>query len=288
MTLEVSKTYKLFLNGAFQRTESGRYYERYSSDKTFLANLPKSSRKDVRNAIQYARAAQSSWQARSAYNRSQIIYRIAEMLQQEEERFTHLMQHEGYSKKEATKEFNLGVDYLVHLAGWCDKYIQIAGTVNPVCSSHFNFSVPEPTGVVCTNVAEGSGLIGVINALIPAICGGNALVCLAENYDFLALDFSEVLANSDVPKGLINILTGTMTELAEHMSRHMDVNALCFWDCDQKIRIEIEKFALENMKRVHFEGNESTLDGFDLIMKFQEIKTTWHPIDRIEGSGSGY
>jgi len=284
----VSKTYKLFINGSFQRTESGRYYERQASDKSFLANLPRGSRKDIRNAIQFARSAQSAWQRRTAYNKSQILYRIAEMLQQEEERFVNLLKYQGFSLKEAKADFLNSIEYLIHLAGWCDKFIQVAGTVNPVASSHFNFSVPEPTGVVCTNIAKTNGLYGVINALIPAICGGNTVVCLAENFDFLALDFSEVIANSDVPPGTIHIITGRMDELSEHMARHMDVNALYFWDVEGEMKVEIENFALENMKRVYFGSSSNSEKGFDLIMKFQEIKTTWHPIDRIDGSGSGY
>lgn len=287
MSIAVSKTYKLFINGAFQRTESGRYYERFSRDGKFLANMPLASRKDFRNAVQFARAAQSPWQGRSAYNKSQIVYRIAEMLQQERERFLDLLQYEGLSKKEAQTNFEEALGLIIHLAGWCDKYIQIAGTVNPVASSHFNFSIPEPMGVVCTNIAAGKGLSGVVNALIPGVCGGNTVICLAENCDYLALDFSEVLANSDVPSGVINILTGTTDELTEHIARHMDVNAIAFCDLKPEQEIKTEQFALENMKRVYFDSSDSK-DGFDLIMRFQEIKTTWHPIDRIEGSASGY
>lgn len=287
MSIDVNKTYKLFINGSFQRTESGRYYEKYSADNTFLANLPKASRKDIRNAVQYARAAQSSWQERTAYNRSQIVYRIAEMLRQEDERFIKLLQFEGLSKSEAHSSFSEAIDLLVHLAGWCDKFIQVTGTVNPVASSHFNFSTPEATGVVCTNTAAENGLKSVVHSVIPALCGGNTVVCLAENNDLLALDFSEILSNSDFPPGTVNILTGSMEELGEHMARHMDVNALCLWDIDKDMEVKLENFALENMKRVNF-NQDNSVSGLDLIMNFQEIKTTWHPIDRIDGSGSGY
>jgi len=287
MSIDVNKTYKLFINGSFQRTESGRYYERYSADKKLLANMPKASRKDFRNTVQFARAAQAGWQGRTAYNKSQIVYRMAEMLQQEKDRFLHLIERDGFSKKEALKNFEEALASIIHLAGWCDKYVQIAGTVNPVASSHFNFTIPEPMGVICTNIPENNGLSGVVSALIPAICGGNTVICLAENWDYLALDFSEVLANSDVPSGIVNILTGTIEELGEHMARHMDVNAIDFCGLSLDQEIELERFALENMKRVYFNSPDS-VDGFDLIMRFQEIKTTWHPIDRIEGSASGY
>jgi len=287
MNIEVSKTYKLYINGSFQRTESGRYYERHSTNEKFLANMPKASRKDFRNAVQFARAAQSGWQGRSAYNKSQIVYRIAEMLQQEKGRFLNLLEHEGFSKKGAQANFEEALTSIIHLAGWCDKYVQVAGTVNPVASSHFNFSIPEPMGVICTNISAEEGLAGVINALIPGICGGNTVICLAENCDYLALDFSEVLANSDVPAGTINILTGTTEELGEHMARHMDVNALAFCGLSHDQVLNLEKFASENMKRVYFDSSDS-MDGFYSIMRFQEIKTTWHPIDRIEGSASGY
>lgn len=288
MSIEVNKTYKLFIGGSFQRTESGRYDEKKSADGSFLANVPRSSRKDVRNAIQIARSAQSSWQGRTAYNKSQIVYRIAEMLQQEEMRFVKLLQLEGFSKSKAQANFADGIERVVHLAGWCDKFIQIAGTVNPVASSHFNFSIPEPSGIVCTNIASTGGLVAVIDALLSAICGGNTVVCLSEKYNLIALDFAEILSNSDVPAGVVNILTGSMNELSEHISRHMDVNAICFWDLDLDMKKKVEIFALENMKRIHFINEKASSEGLDLIMKFQEIKTTWHPIDRIQGSGSGY
>ncbi len=286
MSTDVTKTYKLFINGSFQRTESGRYYKKHSADNTFLANLPRASRKDLRNAVQFTRTAQASWQGRTAYNRSQIVYRIAEMLQQEEERFLRLLHSEGYNQAEARSNFSEALNLIIHLAGWCDKYVQVAGTVNPVASSHFNFSVPEPMGVVCSNTPANIGLHGVVTSLIPPICGGNTVICLAEHSDLIALDFSEILSNSDVPPGTVNILTGTMEELAEHMARHMDVNALYFSDIEKEMEVMLEGFAFENMKRVYF--NYGQQSGFDSIMNFQEIKTTWHPIDRIDGSGSGY
>jgi len=288
--IPVNKTYKIFINGAFPRSESGRYTELKDARGEFLANVCLSSRKDFRNAGVAARAAQQSWQYRNAYNKSQIVYRIAEMLHQKEGLFVAEMVQMGYTAQQAGKEFNQSVDLLVYFAGWCDKYIQVFSAVNPVASSHFNFSVPEPTGVVAALANNKSALLGMVQAVIPAICGGNTVVALAsEAYPLCAVSFAEVLATSDVPAGIINILTGKRAELQSHFASHMDVNALIAWDISTADQVNLVKVAAENVKRTHFYESEKTDEtGPEYIMDLQEIKTTWHPIEVISGSSSGY
>jgi acyl-CoA reductase-like NAD-dependent aldehyde dehydrogenase len=288
--LKVQKTYKLFINGAFPRTESGRYVAIKGTRDAFLANVCVASRKDFRNALVAARAAQQAWQDRSAYNRSQIVYRMAEMLQQKEALFVDEMIQMGYTKQSAKKEFNSGVDLIVYYAGWCDKYAQVYSAVNPVASSHFNFSVPEPTGVVAAIASDAGALIGLFQAILPAICGGNTVVALAaETYPLSAITFGEVLATSDLPAGVVNILTGSRAELGRHFASHMDVNAFVMWDASHLDRLELIKEASENVKRTFFyERNGLSEKGPHMLMDLQEIKTTWHPIDVIAGSKSGY
>lgn len=288
--IDVSKTYKIFIGGAFPRTESGRYFDVKDKDGKFLANMCLSSRKDFRNAVVAARKAQEGWQDRSAYNRSQIVYRIAEMLQQKRSVFLDEMQAMGHSASRAQKEFSDAIDLLVYYAGWCDKYPQVYGAVNPVASSHFNFSVPEPTGVVAVMAENGSALKGVIKAVIPAVCGGNTAVVLAsENFPLCAVSFAEVIATSDVPAGVINILTGKRSELQHHFASHMDVNALVVWDASASVRMELGQHAAENVKRTFFyDSAETDAPGPDYIIDLQETKTTWHPVESIKGSGSGY
>ncbi len=288
--LLVNKTYKIFINGAFPRSESGRYTALRSADGLLIANVCLSSRKDFRNAVAAARAAQESWQDRTAYNRSQIVYRIAEMLQQREALFIAEMTAMGYSEAQAGREFSASVDLLVHLSGWCDKYVQVYSAVNPVASSHFNFSVPEPMGVVAAMAPIGTALLGIIEASLPAICGGNTSVVLAsEKVPLCAVTFAEVLATSDVPAGVVNILTGSRAELQSHFASHMDVNALLAWDVDHPSQVDICRKATDNVKRLCFyKSGDKSLQPIDILMGLQEIKTTWHPIESIKGSGSGY
>jgi len=288
--LSINKTYKLFINGAFPRTESGRYVPIYNTAGDFIANICVGSRKDFRNAVVAARAAQQSWQDRSAYNKSQIVYRIAEMLDQKRDTFVKEMTDLGYTKAKAESEFKTAVDTVVYYAGWCDKYMQVFSNVNPVASSHFNFSIPEPTGVVATMAIKTSALLGLIQAIIPAICGGNTVVVLAsDTYPTSAITFAEVLAISDVPAGIVNILTGNRDELKSHFASHMDVNALVVWDAEKAHALEMGNLAADSVKRVKFYESE-TLTDFNpyLIMDLQEIKTTWHPIQNITGSKAGY
>src|SRR5690606_37855093 len=238
--LPINKTYKLFINGAFPRTESGRCIPLDKADGTFMANICLASRKDFRNAVVAARSAQQSWQDRAAFNKSQIVYRIAEMLDQKSELFINEMINMGYSRSAAKSEFSAAVDLVVYYAGWCDKYMQVFSNVNPVASSHFNFSVPEPTGVVATMASHNTALTGIILAIIPPICGGNTVVALSsEKYPATAISFAEVLATSDVPAGVINILTGRRAELYTHFASHMDVNAVVIWDAEKANAVEV-------------------------------------------------
>lgn len=288
--IAVMKTYKLFIGGAFPRTESGRFYPVRNSSNELIANMCLSSRKDFRNAVVAARKAHGGWAAKSAYNRSQIIYRIAEMLQQKKELFVKEMKDLGYTEKRAHEEFSDSVDYLVHYAGWCDKYVQVFSSVNPVASSHFNFSVPEPTGVVASFASSKSAMIGFLEAFVPAICGGNAAIVLAsEDLPTCAITLAEVIATSDVPGGVVNVLTGNRKELLPHFASHMDVNAFVIWDAEPEDSIAIGEYASDNVKRTKFYTTQpAASQSPQRIMDLQEIKTTWHPIERISGSGSGY
>ena len=289
--LEVLKTYKMYIGGAFPRTESGRFYSPQANGRS-LGNICLASRKDVRNAIVAARAAQPSWASRSAYNKGQILYRIAEMLEGRREQFLTELVQQGLAETVAKKQVRMSIDRLIVFAGWCDKYQQIFSSVNPVASSHFNFSVLEPTGVVFVVANENSPLLGLISLVAPVIAGGNTCVVLAsESRPLSAVTFAEVLNSSDVPGGVVNLLTGKLDELAEHFAQHMDVNAIAFDRNDVKCLSRIKELAANNLKRVHsFE-----LDWIDsqaaspyLIERFSEVKTTWHPIEKISAAGSGY
>ncbi len=281
--LDVLKTYKIYIDGKFPRTESGRYYSLINSSGKSIANICLSSRKDFREAVVAARKAQPGWAGRSAYNRSQILYRIAEMLEGRRSQFMSELAEQGYSSVSATKEVDHSIDRLVYYAGWCDKYQQVFSAVNPVESSHFNFSVPEATGVVAIICPEESGLLGLITTIAPAIAGGNSVVALASNSKPLcAVTFAEVLNSSDVPGGVVNILTGTRSELISHFSSHMDVNAIVYCGDDTKEIVNVKESASLNVKRVSIYNDsdlssEKCQSGYR-IMDLQEIKTTWHPI----------
>ncbi len=290
--IEVLKTYKIYIGGKFPRTESGRYYQPEENGKP-IGNICQSSRKDFRNAVVVARKAQGAWGARSAYNKSQILYRIAEVLEGRKTQFVEELVIQGSSKAQAVKEVEVSIDRLIYYAGWCDKYTQVYSAVNPVASSHFNFSVPEPTGVVAVFAPEQTGLIGLVSQIAPIIAGGNTCIVLAsESKPLCAVTFSEVLATSDVPGGVVNILTGNRKELLEHFSTHKDVNAVLYCGNDQKELKSIQEAAIVNLKRVvnknvkdwSKDENESPYS----ILDFQETKTTWHPIEHISGAGSGY
>jgi acyl-CoA reductase-like NAD-dependent aldehyde dehydrogenase len=281
--LDVMKTYKLYINGKFPRTESGRYYLLKDESGKLIANVCRGSRKDFREAVVAARKAHPGWAAKTAYNKGQILYRIAEILEGRKAQFISELMQMGQSQTEAEDEVNLSIDRLVYYAGWSDKYIQVFSSVNPVESFHFNFSLPEPTGVVTILSPEGYGLLGLVSTIAPAIVGGNTVVVLASKQKPLsAITFAEVIQTSDVAAGVINILTGFRTELLSHFSNHMDVNACMYCGSDEE---EIKKVQINsslNVKRAVIYSDDNWFSDEAQnpyrIMDLQEIKTTWHPI----------
>jgi acyl-CoA reductase-like NAD-dependent aldehyde dehydrogenase len=281
--LSVLKTYKLYINGQFPRTESGRYDKLCGPDGKPLANLCRASRKDFRNAVVPARGAHGGWAARSAYNRSQILYRIAEMLEGRREQFVAELKALGRPEAEARSEVAQSVDRWVYFAGWCDKVQQVFSSVNPVSSSHFNFSMLEATGVVAIVAPQHFGLLGLTSVIAPVIASGNTCVVLAsEQQPLPAITLGEVLQTSDVPAGVVNLLTGHRDELLEHMALHMDVNALLLCSDDSKQIAEAQTRAAENLKRVKIERRQDwrsdEVENPYSILDFVEVKTTWHPI----------
>ena len=290
--LEVLKTYKIFIGGQFPRTESGRYYTPLDSNGKALANICLSSRKDVRNAVVAARKAFGPWSERAAFNRGQILYRIAEMLEGRQAQFVDELMRQGSSKVAATNEVNLSIDRIVYYAGWCDKYNQVVSSVNPVSSSHFNFSSLEPMGVVGVVAEQSTSLIGLVSLILPAICGGNSTVVLAsEKLPLCAVTFSEVIHSSDVPAGVINILTGYPEEMAATLASHMDVNALITSNLESQLSNKLSLLSVDNLKRkFDYEVNwiEKDKQALHYISDLQEIKTTWHPIENVGGASSSY
>ncbi|HAC16174.1 MAG TPA: aldehyde dehydrogenase [Bacteroidetes bacterium] len=281
--LQVLKTYKIYIGGKYERSESGRYYPLTDKSGKQIANVCLSSKKDFRNAVVTARGAQLGWANRSAYNRSQILYRMAEMMEGRSAQFIEEMSLEGISNKQAQLQVEQAVDRLVYYAGWCDKITQVFGTINPVASSHFNFSVPEPTGVVSIIAPESNALVGLINAIAPVIAAGNTcIVLLSEKNPLSGLTFAEVLGTSDLPGGVVNLLTGTESELLDPFSNHMDVNAMAYHRNNAESKKTIQLNAALNVRRVHF-YNTADKKNVEVgspykMLDFMEIKTTWHPI----------
>jgi len=260
--LPVRKTYKLFLGGAFPRSESGRTY--LVQDQ----NVARASRKDVRDAVRVARAAQPKWAAATAYNRGQVLYRIAEMMESRRAELAEL--------STGRREVERTIDRWVWYAGWADKLAQVLGSANPVAGPYFNFTVPEPTGVVGILAPEEPPLLGLVSRLAPAIVGGNAAVVIAaEHSPLAAIELAEALATSDVPGGVVNILTGLRAELAPVLAGHMDVQALDLTGADGSAP-ELERLAAENVKRV-VRGEPDVQSPWE-IAQFLELKTVWHPI----------
>lgn len=291
--IEVLKTYKLYIGGKFPRTESGRSYPLKNAKGEEIANMCTGSRKDFRNAVVEARKAQEPWANRTAYNRSQILYRIAEMLEGRKAQFIDELMQMGSTKKQAENEVFNSIDRLIYYAGWADKYQQISSSVNPVSGAFFNFSVLEPTGVVSVIAPEENGLIGLVSTIAPIIVSGNSCIVLAsESKALCSVSFAEVINSSDVPGGVINILTGNAEELIPHFSTHMDVNSMLYCGNDRKAIQLIKENSATNLKRIVIkkdidwmkDENESPY----FITKFTEVKTTWHPIEKIGASGSGY
>lgn len=287
--IEVLKTYKMYIGGAFPRTESGRYYTPSGRGKTSLGNICLASRKDVRNSVVSARAAQSGWARKSAYNRSQILYRIGEMLEGRRAQFEAELVQQGSTAAAAQKEVETAIDRCIYYAGWCDKYQQVFSAVNPVSSAHFNFSVYEPIGVVAAIAPEGSSLIGLLSTILPVMAGGNACVILASHAKPLcAVTLGEVLASSDVPGGVVNILTGDRDELLPIMASHMDINAVLTSDLKPAQTLALKQGASHNLKRVLSCKDIAKAEDPYLILKAQEVKTTWHPIESTIQAGGAY
>lgn len=278
-SLPITKTYKLFIGGKFPRTESGATYEVRSSSGELLANMCAGSKKDFRNSVVAARKAADSWAAATPFLRSQILYRIAEMLQGRSAQFVEELVAQGCSKKAAATEVADSIDLWVHYAGWCDKFSSIFSSVNPVASSHFNFSVPEPIGVAAIVAPESTGLLGLCSAIAPVIAGGNACVALAsQSKPLCAITLAEVIATSDVPDGVINLLTGDRSALLATIASHRDVDSLLLCSDDRAEITAARIAAADNLKRVTVHKNAALVPSPDHIMAHQELKTTWHPV----------
>ncbi|TVR37772.1 MAG: aldehyde dehydrogenase family protein [Cryomorphaceae bacterium] len=290
--VEVLKTYKLYIGGAFPRTESGRYTKLKNAKGEVLANVCRASRKDFRNAVSAAGKALPGWSGRSAFNRSQVLYRMAEMMEQRAPLLVAEMVQMGYSTAKAKAEVELCIDRTVHYAGWCDKYTQIFSSVNPVASAHFNFSLPEPMGVVTAVAGNDTALLSLLSNLLPVIAGGNTAVVLAsEKYPLSAITLAEIINDSDVPGGVVNLLTGQRDELYTHMAGHMGVHGLIVDDCPAATAAKLQEQCTDNLKRFfdrHHDWTDPDTQNPYLILDTQEIKTTWHPIEVIDGKGSGY
>lgn len=289
--LPVMKTYKIFIGGKFPRTESGRYYQPKGADGRPLANVCRSSRKDVRDAVTAARGAFGGWAGRSAFNRGQVLYRIGEMLEGRRAQFVHELVLHGASPRDAEAEVSAAIDRWIHYAGWCDKYQALFSSVNPTNTSHFNFSVYEPTGVVGILAPGDGALLGLVDVIAPVIAGGNtSVVTASERKPLPAVTFTEVLATSDLPGGVVNLMTGFRSELLKPLVAHMDINALVVADATKEERILLDTEATCNLKRVVHRPLDGGMEGRSpyFILDTQEVKTTWHPIERGQGGGGGY
>lgn len=275
--LTVPKTYKLAIGGAFPRSESGRTYEVRSPKGEFLANAAKASRKDARDAVLAARAAQAKWAGATAYNRGQVLYRVAEVLEGRRAQFVdEIVAQQGVSAAAAGAQVDAAVDLWVWYAGWCDKYAQVAGNLNPVAGAYFNISAPEPTGVVAIVAPQEDSLLGLVSAVAPALVSGNAVVVVAsEQYPLSSISFAEVLATSDVPGGVVNILTGSPAEMAPWLADHSDVNAVDLAGAGDLDWVDLQLRAAETLKRVLEPGE--ILASPQRIAAFTEVKTVWHP-----------
>lgn len=290
--MEILKTYKLYIGGQFPRTESGRSYLVTAPNGAAIANACLASKKDVRNAVQVARKAQSPWAAKTAFNKGQILYRIAEVLEGRKAQFIEEICSLGASIEEATQEVQIALDRCVYYAGWADKYQALSSSVNPVASSHFNFSVPEPMGVVGLVACQQTALSGLVSQLLPIIVGGNTAILIANSTKPLcAITLGEVLATSDVLGGVVNILTGDVAEMLPTLAGHMDVNALCLAKIPTELMVSAQESAIDNLKRCILQTEDfsaASSQGMQYITDFQEIKTTWHPIEQVAGGMGGY
>jgi len=289
--VEVRKTYKLYIGGAFPRTESGRSYLISGADGTPLANACRASRKDVRDAVRAARKAFDPWAGKTAMNRGQVLYRVAELMEGRREQFAAAVEAaEGLKPAAARTVVDRSIDRWVWYAGWADKIAQVLGSSNPVAAPYFNFTIPEPTGVVGVVAPETSSLLGLVSRLAPPLVTGNTVVLVAsERRPLPAVTLAEVLATSDVPGGVVNVLTGYKAELVPVLASHADIDALDTWGVPDELRTEVELLAAEDIKRLLRRPTtvaESRFDWLDdvaserpeWIAAFLEMKTVWHPI----------
>ncbi|MGE9809042.1 MULTISPECIES: aldehyde dehydrogenase family protein [unclassified Janibacter] len=290
----VAKTYKLYLGGAFPRSESGRTYRVTDHEGAFMANAAQASRKDARDAVVAARKGQLGWAGATAYNRGQVIYRIAEMVEARRAEFAGLLRStSGLSAREATAEIDASVERLVHFAGWTDKLPAAFGAINPVAGPFFSYSAPEPTGIVAAVAPTSPVLLGLVATIAPIIAGGNAAIVIAPgDTAVVAITLAEALATSDVPGGVINVLTGDAAEVMPHLAAHEDVNALDLSALDADERQPLELAAAETVKRVyapHTRADLTAAPGTARLRAFLETKTVWHPSAGVSlGGGSGY
>jgi acyl-CoA reductase-like NAD-dependent aldehyde dehydrogenase len=281
----VRKTYKLYMGGAFPRSESGRSYEVVDTGGAFLANAALASRKDARDAVVAARKAFAGWSERTAYNRGQILYRVAEVLEGRRDQLAaEVAAAEGCPSDVADRQVDTAIDRWVWYAGWTDKLSQVTGSANPVAGPYFNFTVPEPTGVVALVAPQEESLLGLVSVLAPVLAGGStAVVVASEQRPLPAVTMGEVLATSDVPGGVVNILTGRTGELLLPLAGHMDVNAIDLAGvADADLAAEAERAAAENLKRVvrPAEVDWAADPGIERLLSFLEAKTVWHPVGR--------
>ena len=276
----IPKTYKLYINGTFVRSESGRSYQVFDKNHVFVANVAMASRKDARDAVVAARSAFSSWSGASAYNRGQVLYRIAEILEGRREQFiAEILQAEGGGRANAALQVNETIDTWVWYAGWADKYAQVAGNTNPVTGPYFNLSVTEPTGVVSVIAPKRPSLLGFASAVAPVLVSGNTVVVIASQpHPLPALSLSEVLATSDIPKGAVNILSGNPAEISPWLASHADINAIYLIGAGDLNWADLQASAAETLKRVvpPEADNDIASRSLERILAFTEIKTVWH------------
>jgi acyl-CoA reductase-like NAD-dependent aldehyde dehydrogenase len=283
--IPVRKTYKLYVGGAFPRSESGRSYEVTDRKGNFLANAAMGSRKDARDAVVAARKAFHGWAAATAYNRGQVLYRVAELMEGRRAQFVEeVVAGEGLTARKADAVVDAAIDRWVWYAGWSDKVAAVSGSANPVAGPYFDFSVPEPTGVVAVLAPQQSSLLGLVSVIAPAVVTGNTVVVLAsEDSPLPAITLSEVLATSDVPGGVINVITGRTAEVAPWLASHMDVNAIDLVGSAKDDLVALEVAAADNLKRVlradaARDSDWTRTPGLERLLGYLETKTVWHPI----------
>ncbi|MFM8752978.1 MAG: aldehyde dehydrogenase family protein [Actinomycetota bacterium] len=277
MRIDVKKTYKLFIGGQFPRSESGRSYELLDSKGNFLANPALASRKDLRDAVVAARNVADKWASATAFNRSQILYRVAEMMEGRKEQFVaEIVAQEGVSKAQALKQVNDAIDLWVWYAGWCDKIPSIYGGTNPVSGSFYNFTSPESLGVVASFISDRDSLTSIVHGIAPIVAGGNVVIAIAhKDFPLSAITLAEVIATSDVPGGVVNILTGKAAEIAPWVGSHMDIDGVDGSGLDSSTYDAVRKDGADNLKRIYrFEETKSP----QRILSYMENKTVWHPI----------